>query len=80
MGRVSADRQNGPSPRELERAVAFLRAELAEGPMPTVRLYRHLSGTGISVRTLERARKTLGCRARKVGRVWHVTMPTEERG
>jgi hypothetical protein len=47
----------------LDRAISFLRAALANGPMPTHDVVRMAAEEGISTRTLTRARKIVGARS-----------------
>jgi hypothetical protein len=49
-----------PEPAKSGAAKAFLQAQLAAGPLPTVELQRAAKATGLSWRTVERAKKDLG--------------------
>ena len=52
---------------ELDEAIAFLKDELAEGPLPAKDVYRDAEGVGIPKRTLDRAKAQLGVSSRKQG-------------
>lgn len=57
--------ESGESGRsELDDAVDFLRATLAQGPMPSNHLYERAKAAGISKSTLKRAKKSAGAEAR----------------
>jgi len=61
---------NPPLPKErsaLQEAVAFLRQVLASGPMRATEVERLAKEDGISLRTLRRARESLGVESRKDG-------------
>jgi KaiC/GvpD/RAD55 family RecA-like ATPase len=53
----------GDSEREIETAISWLLAHLADGPRPTQRMVAEAKLDGISQRTLERARARLKCEA-----------------
>jgi AAA domain len=53
----------GDSEREIETAISWLLAYLADGPRPTQRMVADAKRDGISQRTLERARAQLKCKA-----------------
>jgi hypothetical protein len=65
--RAEAEPTEPKPPGELERAIAWLREQLADGPMPTATVERLAGGAGISPATLKRARKAVGVRAKKRG-------------
>jgi archaellum biogenesis ATPase FlaH len=72
----------GPRPSaeeksELEEATAFLIGELAGGPAKVRELENAARAAGIAQRTLERARRELGCRAVRVMDHWEVKLPDE---
>jgi DNA polymerase III delta prime subunit len=72
----------GPRPTseeksELEEAIVFLLDELGEGPRRVRALEDAATAAGISKRTLERARRELGCKAVKVVDHWEVKLPGE---
>jgi hypothetical protein len=56
-----------PPESKLARGVALLEAELADGPKPVIELRGKAAQLGISVTTLERARKQLGAEPEKAG-------------
>ncbi len=62
------------SPRERE-AIDFVRSTLTLGEIETRELNRLARDAGIAERTLERARKALGVKNRKVGARWMVSLP-----
>ena len=61
---------SGARTSELDEAVAFLKDELADGPLPAKDAYRDAEGVGISKRTLERAKTKLQAKSRKIGDTW----------
>ena len=65
---------------ELDKAVAFLKAELADGPKPPKRIVQAAAREThrISQRTIERARKALGVRSAKdgPGGTWQLHLPS----
>jgi hypothetical protein len=70
----------GPRPTaeeksELEEATIFLASELGDGPKRVRALEDAAAAAGISKRTLERARRELGCRAVRVMDHWEVKLP-----
>jgi len=52
---------------EIDEAIAFLKEELADGPVPARDVYRDAEGAAISKRTLERAKAQTGVVARRLG-------------
>jgi hypothetical protein len=54
-------------PKQIDRAVAFLRRELASGEVAAVRLEEKAKAGGISLRTLDRARARLKVTSRRTG-------------
>jgi putative DNA primase/helicase len=73
---------NEPEARgELEEAIDFLGAFLADGERTTKELVSEARGAGISERTLKRARQALGVKARRIGGIagygtWVLSVPT----
>jgi hypothetical protein len=59
--------QQEPRESKLARAVTLLGAELTDGPKPVLELRAMAAELGISVTTLERARKQLGAEPEKAG-------------
>ncbi len=57
-----------------DEAADFLRAELADGPIPTPRLKTAAADAGLSWRTVERAKSRVGAKASKTssGRQWEL--------
>jgi hypothetical protein len=68
---------HGPSP--LDRAVAFLRSELARGPMGAAEITQLASRHGIDTTTLNRAKREAGVESRRRGRgwVWKLVEPAQ---
>lgn len=65
----------------LPDAVAWLREELAAGPVPSAKVVSHAKLNDISERTLKRAKKAAGVRAIKNGLgPWHWTLETDTFG
>ena len=56
-----------PSQRPLEKAVDFLKRELADGEVPAVKVEEAAEDEGISLRTLDRARERLRVVSRRTG-------------
>jgi hypothetical protein len=77
LGRGTADRaaprsvksigQKRRQPKQIDRALAFLRRELASGAVAAVRLEEKAKASGISARTLDRARARLKVISRRTG-------------
>lgn len=63
----------GESPSAI--AEGFLRRELADGPKPSADLKRTAEDEGISARTLERAKKSLGVLSVQKKRKWYSELP-----
>ena len=63
-----------------DRALAFLRAQLAAGPLPSSDLYDNAEAAGLSPRTLRRAKKQLAARAfRPPGQTrWYWKLPEKK--
>lgn len=59
-------------------ALAFLRKQLAAGPIPSKELEEARKAQCIAPATLKRARKELGVEAFKDGDVWKVRLPNQE--
>ena len=60
--------QKGVNTRsQLEEATAFLEARLSGGPQRSTQVYEQANGSGISKRTLDRARKALDVRSKPLG-------------
>ena len=55
---------------ELEEAADFLRDVLADGPIPAVELQRLAREAGISMRTINRAKRIAGASSRRQGKIW----------
>jgi hypothetical protein len=71
---------------EIEMAISWLLAYLADGPRPTQRMVADAKLDGISQRTIERARARLRCEAihpaqlcERLGAKVHATLSDEER-
>ncbi len=77
--RYGADDLTGPadpgSRGALEKAVDFLRGELADGPKPSADLHAAADVAGHSKRTVKRARDELGVQSRKIGDAWVSSLP-----
>src|SRR5271166_6057865 len=58
----------------LEAAVAFLRAELKDGPIPATTVTTYAQAAGISGSTLRRARKELAVKPRQTAAGWIWTL------
>ncbi len=67
--------ERGPEPEALHNAMDFLGGMLAHGPVPQREIEARAKGRGISSRTLERAKKSLGVKAVKQGGAWHWKLP-----
>jgi hypothetical protein len=63
----SSGQEPAPSPKKIDVAVAWLRAELASGERPAARVEANALCAGISPRTYDRARKRLGVTSRRIG-------------
>ena len=50
--------------------MTFLKAELADGEVPSKDIYQAAQDTGIAKRTLERAKAKLQAKSRKIGDTW----------
>ena len=59
--------QKRRGPKQIDRAVAFLRRELADGEVAATRLEERAKASGISTRTLDRARARLKVISRRTG-------------
>src|SRR5258708_6837823 len=59
--------QKRKQPKQIDRALAFLRRELASGAVAAVRLEEKAKASGISARTLDRARARLKVISRRTG-------------
>ncbi len=59
--------QNRKHPKRIDQAIAFLRNELAEGEVAATRLEEKAIASGISSRTLDRARARLKVISRRTG-------------
>jgi hypothetical protein len=82
FGRAGRDNSEASA---LEEATNFLAAELAFGPKLVVEVNRDAHGLGISISTLERARKRLGVESRRVGGIagrgrWELHLPLSDTG
>lgn len=69
----SDDNDDGPPPRR--NAVEFLRAELADGPMPAKYLLEKAENEGIKKRTLDRAKSELNIIVEQQKRKWVWRLP-----
>jgi hypothetical protein len=69
--------------KQIDRAVAFLRRELADGEVEAVILERNANANGIAIRTLDRARARLKVVSRRTGFAKHgrswLLLPTAPR-
>ena len=54
-----------------DRAVAFLKAELANGEKPASEVYAKAAGQGIQERTLKKAKAALGISSFKKEKKWY---------
>lgn len=63
----SSGQEPAPSPKKMDVAVAWLRAELASGERPAAEVEAEARYARIAPRTLDRARKQLGVTSRRVG-------------
>jgi hypothetical protein len=63
----SPGQELAPSPKKIDVAVAWLRAELASGEQPAARVEANALCAGIAPRTYDRARKRLGVTSRRIG-------------
>jgi hypothetical protein len=77
---VRPQRPPPPPPKPLDRAIDFLKRELADGEVPAVEVEQAAEDEGIALRTLDRARKELMVSSRrsgfaKTGRSW-LSLPT----
>ncbi len=84
LGQVSATAEDlaaEPDDRDtrgaLTEAMDFLREALGKGPLPSADLEEAAKEAGISERTLRRARRRLGARARLKGGRWVCSLPPE---
>lgn len=78
---LAAQVQDNEDRGELEHAVSFLRDMLADGPRPTRDVERDARGAGVAVRTLDRARRTLGVRASRIGSgPWMIALSSDSQG
>jgi len=69
VGHLGEDGGDAQSPK-VAKAVAFLRAELAAGPLPRATIVARAAAAGIVARTLRRAKQVLGVTARREGGAW----------
>jgi hypothetical protein len=77
LGRATADRaaphsvksigQKRQQPKRIDQAIAFLRRELADGEVAAARLEEKAKASGMSLRTLDRARARLQVISRRTG-------------
>jgi hypothetical protein len=63
----SSSQELAPSPKKIDVAVAWLRAELASGERPAAGVEANALCAGIAPRTYDRARKRLGVTSRRIG-------------
>jgi hypothetical protein len=61
---------------EVQKAEAWLRASLRQGPRRANEGGEAAAGQGIALRTLKRAKKALGVHSQKAGGVWYWSMPS----
>jgi hypothetical protein len=79
--RVSADdllqsQNQNPEDRGAEaEAVEFLADMLKDGPRPSKTVEKEGRAAGHSTRTLDRARRTLGVKAKKINGIWQMVLP-----
>jgi RecA-family ATPase len=62
-------------PKAREQAQGFLKKKLEKGPQPANELIAGAEAEGISKRTLERAKKSIGVKAKKAGNQWKWSLP-----
>ena len=65
---------------EIEKAAAFLKKALAQGPMKSELIYSAAEAVGIRRRTLERAKGNMPIKSHKVGNDWLWTLRKEDNG
>jgi hypothetical protein len=63
----SAPKSLAPTPKKIDVAVAWLRAELASGELPAANVEANALCAGIAPRTYDRARQRLGVTSRRIG-------------
>jgi len=66
------------APNEIDMAVSFLRQKLSKADMKAKDITLQAEAYGISERTLDRAKKTVGVISRKHGKVWFWSLPVKE--
>lgn len=67
-----------PEPRgPMEEAIAFLRAELTDGPRPTAEIDAAAKAAGHAERTMKRARAQLRVTSTRVGGRWILALPND---
>lgn len=59
---------------QITEAAKFLRAVLAEGPLPPEEVYKQAQEAGFSKRTVERAKPRAGVKSEKLGLQWRWTL------
>ena len=64
-----------PEAKAIDCAVEFLQDILSHRPMPASTIQRDAEARGISHRTIDRAKRELGVRARKDGKIWIWSLP-----
>ena len=64
-------------PTEGRRAIDWLRAVLADGPIPSQALLQRATAAGFSERTIDRAKPQAGVRGVKTGIAWHTALDVE---
>lgn len=76
---AEAKAASGTETRGVERreAVAWLREQLANGPVPSSQMIVDAKAHGLAERTLRRAFKEVGCRATKDAGQWVWSLPDE---
>jgi len=60
-----------------EQGVQFLKDMLKNGQVPTKEISEAARANCHAVRTIERARKSLGIEARKIGKIWFLKLPND---
>jgi hypothetical protein len=68
----------GEKKSALEKAVEFLKEELAEGPVPSKELFKKAEAERISGITLKRAKSLLGVKPKKLREGWVSILPKED--
>jgi hypothetical protein len=59
------------------RGMAFLRVQLAAGPLPATEIERRAKAAGVTPSALRKGRNALGIKPQKIGRAWVWALPVE---